>query len=130
MHMYLQMRGDYPPGRGVAMHTSNIPLLCCCSSTGSSAVSRRLAHDRFHFPPRLYSCSRQTAFLSTHAIRRTWQTRCARTPAQTGVPASSSSTASRAAYAGGPCRSVDLSEAAARDARAKEDMARWYTPSA
>jgi len=36
MHMqrYLQMRGDYPPGRGVAMHTFNIPLLHCCSSTG------------------------------------------------------------------------------------------------
>ena len=44
--------------------------------------------------------------------------------------AAASSTVSRAAYDGGPCRSVDLSEAAARDARAREDMARWYTPSA
>ena len=26
--------GDYPPGRRVAKHTSRLPLLCCCSSTG------------------------------------------------------------------------------------------------
>ena len=39
---YLQMRGDYPPGRGVAMHTSNIALLCCCCSTGGERRISRM----------------------------------------------------------------------------------------
>ena len=34
MLRYLQMRGDYPPGRGLAMRTFNTPLLYCCSSKG------------------------------------------------------------------------------------------------